>query len=185
MTNEKENDQKQSNQNQTCQNNVLIKNNLISYLEDKLKKSEEEILEKKLNAEAEILKIYTRSNREIENFKKFCLEKIMIDFLVIPDSIQCALDVIKQKQSEEIYIEIDKKINYVNNLLKEIFKAFNVKKIEEINVQFNPDIHQAMSISYNDKIKSNQIVKVMQPGYLLNESRLLRPSMVMVSKEKI
>jgi molecular chaperone GrpE len=41
-----------------------------------------------------------------------------------------------------------------------------------------------MSVCYNINVQDNQVVSVMQPGYMLHESRLLRPAMVIVSKEK-
>lgn len=172
-------------ENNDLKNNCSIKNKLISVLESQIKDSKEKILEKELIAEEEIIKIYNRLNKEIEHSRKFSLEKLITDFLPIIDSIEYSLNLIEKNKSEEIYAEIIKKLTCIYSLLQKIFKTFNIKKIDDINILFNPDIHQAMSIHYSNEIKSNQVVTVMQSGYILHESRLLRPAMVVVSKEKL
>jgi len=45
---------------------------------------------------------------------------------------------------------------------------------------FNPDHHQAMSVSEAEGIAPGAVVQVFQKGYVLNE-RLLRPAMVVVA----
>ncbi|WAI03182.1 MAG: nucleotide exchange factor GrpE [Buchnera aphidicola (Myzus persicae)] len=166
-------------------NNQLIKTDLIRSLEDQLKKSEEKILEKKNQAEQEITKIFHRVNQELEKNRKFSLEKLLIDFLPISDSIERALNSIENNESDKIFIEIKNKLKIISDLLKDFFVFFHVKKIDDINVPFDPSIHQAMSIQYTNQIEPNKIVTIMQPGYILHESRLLRPAMVVVSKKKI
>jgi molecular chaperone GrpE len=159
-------------------------NDLINSLEIKLKKSQEQLIELQLENHEEITKLNNRLNNEIEKSRKFSLEKIIIEFLLIIDNIERASSVIKEKK-ENFYLEIVKKINFILSLSDEILNEFNVLKINEKNVLFNPDIHQAMSVNYNDEVeKDNHILDVMQSGYVLHKSRLLRPAMVVVSKFK-
>jgi molecular chaperone GrpE len=47
---------------------------------------------------------------------------------------------------------------------------------------FDPQLHQAMSIQENPEVEPNTVVAVMQKGYTLH-GRVIRPAMVMVSKE--
>ncbi|QCI20976.1 nucleotide exchange factor GrpE [Buchnera aphidicola (Hyperomyzus lactucae)] len=165
-------------------NNNLIKENLIKFLEIQLKESEEKILEVEMITEKEIISVYNRLDKEIEKARKFSLEKLIIDFLPIIDNIERALNIIETNKSDTNYIAIFKQLKNTSDLLKKFFTLLQVKKIDDINISFNPTIHEAMSIHYTDEMESNQIVTVMQPGYLLHESRLLRPAMVMVSKKK-
>ncbi|MCU4136975.1 nucleotide exchange factor GrpE [Buchnera aphidicola (Sitobion miscanthi)] len=179
-----DNNQDQKINNEEHENNNLINKNLTNFLEIQLKESQEKIIEKETSTEKEIISVYNRLNKEIEKSIKFSLEKLIIEFLPIFDNIERALNLIETTESKENYIEILNKLKFVSNLLKESFIMFNIKKIDDINIPFNPSIHQAMSVHYTDEIKSNQIVTVMQPGYVLHESRLLRPAMVIVSKKK-
>lgn len=162
----------------------LIKKNLIAFLEVQLKESKDKINKKEQSTEKEIISVYNRLNKDIEKSIKFSLEKLIIDFLPIFDNIERALNLIQTTKLEENYVEIINKLKCVHDILKETFIIFNIKKIDDINVPFNPSIHQAMSIHYTNEIESNQIVTVMQPGYMFHESRLLRPAMVIVSKKK-
>ncbi|CAL4326313.1 nucleotide exchange factor GrpE [Buchnera aphidicola] len=173
------------NKSEKYENNELIKKNLIESLENKLKESEKEIFEKEVIIEKEIMTVFKRSYNEIEKCRKFSLEKLLTDLLPISDSIERALDLIDNDELNKIFIDIKNKIISVNNLLKEFFLLFHVKKINTLNVPFDPSIHQAMSIQYSNEIEPNHIVTVMQPGYILYECRLLRPAMVIVSHKKI
>jgi molecular chaperone GrpE len=165
-------------------NNNLIKKNLIKFLEIQLKESEEKILESEMMAEKEIISVYNRLDKEIEKARKFSLEKLIIDFLPIVDNIERALNIIEKNKFDANYVVVFNKLQSTSDLLKKFFTLLNVKKINDTKISFNPIIHEAMSIHYTNDIESNQIVTVMQPGYILNESRLLRPAMVMVSKKK-
>jgi len=182
---EKNADQKTNDEKYNNDNDSAIKKNLIEFLEIQVKESQEKIIEHEIKNEKEIMSVYNRSNKEIEKSRKFSLEKLITDFLPIFDNIERALDLIKLSKSKEEFIEIENKLKFICNLLKQSLTSFNIKKIDDINVSFNPSIHQAMSIHYTNEIESNQIVTVMQPGYILHESRLLRPAMVIVSKKKI
>lgn len=161
----------------------FVKDNFLSSLEIELKKIQEHIIILEADNNKEIIKLHNRLNTEIEKSRKFCLEKILIEFLPIIDNIERASSIIEEKK-EDIYLEITNKIKFISSLLNEILSEFNISKINEKNVLFNPDIHQAMSILHTSNQQPNQVVDIMQSGYILNESRLLRPAMVIVSQSK-
>ena len=161
----------------------LIKNNFTSSLEIELKKVQEKIMMLEIENNNEITKLHNRLNSEIEKSRKFCLEKILIEFLPIIDNIERALTIIKEKK-EKIYLDIINKIVFISSLLNEILSEFNISKINKKNVLFNPEIHQAMSVLQTNDQLPNQVIDIMQSGYILNECRLLRPAMVIVSQNK-
>ena len=63
-----------------------------------------------------------------------------------------------------------------------IFKKNKIEKIDAINKKFDPNFHQAMLEVEDDKTEPGTIVQEIQAGYMFGE-RLLRPSMVAVSKK--
>ena len=65
---------------------------------------------------------------------------------------------------------------------KVCFAKFNIEVIDPIGEPFDPQLHQAMSIQENPEAEPNTVIAVMQKGYTLH-GRVLRPAMVMVSKE--
>ncbi len=58
---------------------------------------------------------------------------------------------------------------------------FGIEPVSEVNVPFNPEVHQAMTMIESPDHQANHVIDVMQKGYTLN-NRLLRPAMVIVSK---
>ncbi|KAF0707670.1 nucleotide exchange factor GrpE [Buchnera aphidicola (Aphis craccivora)] len=156
---------------------------LINNFKKELEISEEKIKETILNQNKEIFKIQNRLNSEVEKYQQFSIEKLIIEFLPIIDNIERAFNLMQQKK-EKVYIKILKNIEYVLSLIKTMLNAFKVSKINDVKVIFDPNIHQAISIRYNNEIESNRVLEVMQSGYTYH-SRLLRPAMVVVSTNKV
>jgi molecular chaperone GrpE len=76
----------------------------------------------------------------------------------------------------------------LNNILKNIdlfLEKENVLEIKALNSVFDPNFHEIIGFSYvGDDAEENIITKEIRKGYLLND-RVLRPSLVEVSKKII
>ena len=97
--------------------------------------------------------------------------------LPVKDSLEAALA--NQNQTIESLRE------GVELTLKQLASAFQSAGIVEedpAGQKFDPNKHQAISTVEAD-VEPNQVVNVLQKGYLLHE-RVIRPAMVMVSKAK-
>ena len=73
-------------------------------------------------------------------------------------------------------------ISMVHQEIITIFEKNGVKKINALNEKFDHNLHQAMVEIESDQ-ESGTILKELQVGYIMND-RLVRPSMVAVSKKK-
>ena len=62
-----------------------------------------------------------------------------------------------------------------------ILTTFNVKPVEAEGKNFDPVFHQAVTQQESDEHPENTVVAELQKGYLFHD-RLIRPSMVVVSK---
>ncbi|BGI51407.1 MAG: nucleotide exchange factor GrpE [Buchnera aphidicola (Ceratovacuna japonica)] len=158
---------------------LILKNNKIL---KKIKKLDLEILKRKVEIKKNLNRSIKKLNVELENSYKFSLENLILDFLPVMDSLEIAV----QTKNNIKNIFVKKFLNKLENVLKNFIKMLNefkVFEIKNINVKFNPNIHQAISISFSKKLKNNFIINIVQKGYLLYE-RLLRPAMVIVNKKK-
>src|SRR5699024_10180568 len=122
-----------------------------------------------------------RVGQDVEKAHKFALEKFSSALLPVIDSLERALS-LSDKSNAEFTAMIEGIELTLKSLLDTVNK-FGIEAIEEENVPFNPDIHQAMSMVESEEIAPNHVITVVQKGYSLN-GRLLRPAMVMVSKAK-
>ncbi|XBC37876.1 MAG: nucleotide exchange factor GrpE [Buchnera aphidicola (Meitanaphis microgallis)] len=128
----------------------------------------------------ERLKLYRdRIQKDVNNALKFSLNNFINSLLPTIDNIERALGVFDEKDEHVKSIFYELKV-ILRSFMK-LFKKFGLIVIDESNVPFNPDIHQAMIIKSSSDKQKNCVISIIQKGYLLN-GRLLRPAMVIVSK---
>ena len=65
-----------------------------------------------------------------------------------------------------------------------IFKKNNIEPIKSINEKLDPNLHQAMMEIEDDTKDQGTIIQEIQKGFMMKD-RLLRPSLVGVSKKRI
>ena len=90
-------------------------------------------------------------------------------------------ETIKDKDTLKKLIE---HINIINNDMISIFKKNNIEPIKAINEKLDPNLHQAMMEVEDDTKDQGTIVQEIQKGFMMKD-RLLRPSLVAVSKKKV
>ena len=71
----------------------------------------------------------------------------------------------------------------INRDLISIFTKNNIKPIDCLNKKLDPNLHQAMMEIEDDQKEPGTIVQEVQKGFMIKD-RLLRPSLVGVSKKK-
>ena len=75
-------------------------------------------------------------------------------------------------------------IDIINKDMISIFKKNNIEPIKAINKKLDPNLHQAMMEVEDDTKDQGTIVQEIQKGFMMKD-RLLRPSLVAVSKKKV
>lgn len=155
---------------------------------DETTKAEEPVMHTELE---EIKDKYLRLYAEFENYKKkvqkdreetirYSNESLIYDILPALDNLEMALRHSGDKNSESL-------IKGVENTLREmsrILEKFGLSAIEAIGKPFDPAYHHAMSQVEVDDIRDNTVAEEFRKGYLFNE-KILRPSLVAVSKKKV
>ena len=89
----------------------------------------------------------------------------------------------KLKDTEALK-KIIEHLDIINNDMLSIFKKNNIEPIKSINEKLDPNLHQAMMEVEDDTKEPGTIVQEIQKGFMMKE-RLLRPSLVGVSKKKV
>lgn len=145
-------------------------------LQQKLDAEKDRLL--RLNAEFDNYK--KRSSREMADFKKFANEMIFKDLLTVVDNLERAI--VSGEESTETN-PILEGVKLTHKEILKIFQKFNVKTVEAEGKPFDPSYHQAVTHQESDDHPDNTVVKELQKGYLLSD-RLIRPSMVIVSKSE-
>ena len=151
-------------------------------LEEKLKETEEKLL----RSLAEIENQRRRFEKEIKDAFEFGSFNFAKESLAILDNLQRAKNAIKNDEKLKNNKDLDKFLENINIIEKDlvtIFEKNRIKKIEVKEKKFDPNFHQAMSEVEDDNKDQGTILHEVQAGYMLGE-RLLRPALVSVSKKK-
>ncbi|MDC1032637.1 nucleotide exchange factor GrpE [Candidatus Pelagibacter sp.] len=174
-----------------------IENENLGSAEDKDKIEEEHLevtLEKKIE---ELEDRLARSFAEMENQRRrFEKEKdeafdyggfaFAKEALNLIDNLERSKQILendeKLKETEALKKTIEH-LNIINKDLISIFAKNNIQPIDSLNKKLDPNFHQAMMEIEDDEKEPGTIVQEIQKGFMIKD-RLLRPSLVGVSKKK-
>jgi molecular chaperone GrpE len=133
----------------------------------------------RLHAEFENYK--KRMVRERSEFVKFANEALILEFLPVLDSLERALATARSAAEAQAVAE---GLEIILRLFQTTLEKVGVKVIEALEREFDPNLHQAAAQVESPDGRDNIVMEEVRKGYLL-EGRLLRPSMVKVSKVKV
>ena len=151
-------------------------------LQDKLKDTEDKLL----RSLAEIENQRRRFEKEIKDAFEFGSFNFAKESLAILDNLQRAKDAIKNDEVLKSNKDLDKFLENISIIEKDLISIFEKNKIFKIDTagkKFDPNLHQAMAEIEDENSEVGTIVQEIQPGYMMGE-RLLRPALVGVSKKK-
>ncbi|HPA14751.1 MAG TPA: nucleotide exchange factor GrpE [Desulfobacterales bacterium] len=150
----------------------------------KLKSAEQETKEtydRLLRVSADFENYKKRMAREKEEFRKFANESLIKDLLPAVDNLERAIDSsCNHEGSDDCLME---GILLTRKEILKVFDKFGVRPIESLGKAFDPAFHQAFLVEETDDHPENTVFRELQKGYMIHD-RLLRPSMVVVSKAK-
>lgn len=116
-----------------------------------------------------------RLQNEFDQRSKFQMANFAKELLPVLDNCERAL---AQETTDEAY---KKGVEMIYSQLQAVLAQEGVKEIEALNQPFDANFHQALMVESKEGVESNQVIEVLQKGYVIKE-RLLRPSMVKVSE---
>ena len=132
-----------------------------------------------LRAYAENENLRKRSARDLEQTRKYGLERFISDLLPIKDSMELGVTASQEDGLEPNRIREGMELTL--RMLTQAIEKFGVQPLDPMGETFNPQFHEAMTVQDNPEAESGTVLLVIQKGYLLNE-RLIRPAKVIVAK---
>ena len=134
---------------------------------------------------AEIENQRRRFEKEIKDAFEFGSFNFAKESLAILDNLQRAREAIKNDEKLKTNKDLNKFLENINIIEKDLVSIFEKNRIQKIDIKnkkFDPNFHQAMSEIEDEEKDPGTILHEIQPGYMFGD-RLLRPSMVSVSKK--
>lgn len=136
--------------------------------------------ERLVRKEAELQNLIKRSEQDVENARKFAMERFAGEMLQVLDSLDQGL---AYSQSNQLTVDhLVEGIKLTHSVFMNALDKQGIIAVDPVAGDvFNPAFHEAISIQETNDLEPNRIVAVVQKGYML-QNRLLRPARVVVSK---
>ncbi|MGM0642644.1 MAG: nucleotide exchange factor GrpE [Thermodesulfobacteriota bacterium] len=149
----------------------------VNELTAQLEKEKERVL--RLSAELENYK--KRMEKELSQFKKYANESLLKQLLTVIDNLERAIATADTDAGGESKGLLDG-IKMTHEEILKLLKSFSVEPVKAEGEPFDPEYHQAVTQEETDDHPENTVVRELQKGYVMHD-RLIRPSMVVVSKQ--
>jgi molecular chaperone GrpE len=130
-----------------------------------------------LRAVAELDNYRKRTEREIDNARKFAVERFAQELVTVGDALEAGINAGSTNPGPAL-------LEGSQATLRQLHRAFEkagMKVIDPAGQAFDPQWHEAMVAQESRDKPANTVLSVIQKGYSLN-GRLLRPARVIVSK---
>ena len=194
---EKENLKKNENNNHTEDKNLNdeennSKNN-TEISEDKEQKKELSPKEEMDNLKDKLARTFAEMENQRRRFEKekedafeyggFAFARESLNLLDNLERSKVSLENDEELKNTDTLKKVVDHLNVINKDILSIFKKNNIEPIKSINEKLDPNLHQAMLEIEDDTKEPGTIIQEIQKGFMMKD-RLLRPSLVSVSKKK-
>ncbi|WP_457573279.1 nucleotide exchange factor GrpE [Desulfolithobacter sp.] len=147
-----------------------------------LRQELEETKERMLRIAADADNFKKRMEREKENLVKYAGETILRELLSTVDNLERALE-----QAATETVDAEKKLEALiegleltHRGLVSTLEKFDVKPIESVGKEFDPNEHEALTMEQSDEVPQGHVAREFVKGYRFKD-RLLRDAKVAVS----
>ena len=142
------------------------------------KKRSEDYLTRLKYLQADFENFKKRSDRQIEEAKKYCTERLITQLLDVQDELEMALKTAQTADSAKPLIE---GVQMTLKKLRKVLEQEGVSPIEcEAGKIFNPACHHAVSAAERDDVEACVVTEEVRKGYKMKD-KVIRPSIVKVA----
>ena len=191
----KEETSKKDDKSKNTKNNQTDKNNIDQPEKENAEEAKELSLDEKIKElEEKIVRLYAVMENQRRRYDKekdeafeyggFSFAKEALNLL---DNLERSKESLNNDETIKDQDILKKVISHLDIIYKDmlsIFKKNNIEPIKSIDQKLDPNLHQAMMEIEDNSKEPGTIVQEIQKGFLMKD-RLLRPSLVGVSKKEV
>ena len=133
-----------------------------------------------LRNQAELQNYKRRRDEEMSRLLKYEGIDVIKELLPIVDNFERAINMDDDNLEDEVSKFLEG-FKLIYNNVKNLLNKFEVTEISEVDVEFDPNIHNAVLTDHNEEKETGVILEVMQKGYIYKD-KVIRPAMVKVNE---
>jgi len=153
----------------------------IEELQEKLITADTKVAEywdQVVRSKAEMENIKRRARLDVENARKYSIEKFAAAILPVVDSLTQGLET---SQNVTDVTVLQEGMKMTEEMLMSTLEKQGLTQIFPEGEKFNPEFHEAISMVESPEVPADHVMTVFQKGFQLN-GRLIRPARVVVSR---
>ena len=127
---------------------------------------------------------FEKEKEDAFEYGGFAFARESLNLLENLERSKLSLENDEKLKNNETLKKVKDHLNVINKDILSIFKKNNIEPIKSINEKLDPNLHQAMMEIEDDSKEPGTIIQEIQKGFMMKD-RLLRPSLVGVSKKKL
>lgn len=133
-----------------------------------------------LRAVAELENTRKRAARDVEQARRFAIERFAADLLAVKDSLEMGLNAASDANDKADALVEGTEMTLKQ--LNQVFDKFGITEMDPKGEKFDPELHEAMATQPSTEAEPDTVLTVVQKGYLLN-GRMLRAARVLVARK--
>ena len=173
---DKKQEEANNNKKDDAETKKLTPEEKIAELEDKLTRTLAEMENQRRR--------YDKEKDDAFEYGGFAFAKEALNLLDNLERSKISLENDDNLKNSAALTKVMEHLNIISSDIISIFKKNNIEEIKSINEKLDPNLHQAMMEIEDDTKEPGTIIQEIQKGFTLKD-RLLRPSLVGVSKKKV
>ncbi|MBQ3124625.1 MAG: nucleotide exchange factor GrpE [Clostridia bacterium] len=146
--------------------------------EEKLQKELDELNDKYLRLMSEYANYQNRTTKEKAARYADAIVDAVAELLPVGDNLERAL---KTEVTSEDALKFKEGIEMVMKQFNDCLEKLNVKPIQAVGEQFDPNFHNAVMHIEDESVDDNTVVEEFMKGYIYKDERVVRHSMVKVA----
>jgi molecular chaperone GrpE len=169
-----------ANANQTVEEAAEVVEQDLRDLQEQMQRLTEErdqAREQALRTMADFQNFRKRNQAEAALLRQFATENFVSELLPVLDNFERTVAHLDSGASLEAVLG---GIKAVERQLRTVLESQNVRRIESVGQQFDPEIHEAIGMETSDQPENTVVVEV-EAGYRMGE-KVIRPARVKVAK---
>ena len=115
-----------------------------------------------------------KTQSDIENGISAKFNEFMVEFLKIHDDFERAGQALHEQN-------IDRGLGSILKNMDSLLAKYGVRQIDALGEIFDPNLHEAISVTHDPGLDEGTITKEIRKGYI-SHNRVIRPTLVEISK---
>lgn len=158
---------------ETAEADLEVLNTQMARLQEELTQSKDQLL----RTMADFQNFRKRNQEQAAQLRQFATENLVTALLPVLDNFERTVALIQSGASVE---QTNAGVQAVERQLRSVLEGQNVRRIESVGKEFDPDIHEAIGMEPSEEYAFNTVILEVEPGYKMGD-KVIRPARVKVA----